>query len=294
MVRRAPMTRELADLIGRSVLASLEYAESYPKPSGRPSGTFAQDLTAIDAVSPESACEVRGKLHATVVEIISMLLAHATDHIRALAHDMQRDPVPVWSPLTLCRSVLESTVWMCHLLDPEISTDTRLCRIAALWLDDTQPARTAAATFGSEHAAGVDEHHSYKLNELEAGGFTIDVDRRQRPVRVRLGPAAAPLKLNMTEEITRLMPENAPSPYRLSSGAAHGRPWMLERSVSRTEDGQLVGEGSTSEAAALAVMLCMEAWLTAWGSYFGLDVTHQVNGIYAVARELGRQSQAMG
>lgn len=33
---------------------------------------------------------------------------------------------------------------------------------------------------------------------------------------------------------------------------------------------------------------------TAWGSYFGLDVTHQVNGIYAVARELGRQSQALG
>src|ERR1700751_2126004 len=80
IVRRAPMTRELADLIGRSVLVGLEYAESYPNPSGRPSGTFAHDLTAIDAVSSESAREVRGKLHATIIEIISMLLAHATDH----------------------------------------------------------------------------------------------------------------------------------------------------------------------------------------------------------------------
>ena len=202
---------------------------------------------------------------------------------------MLRDPMPIWSPLTLCRAVQESAVWMCHLLDPSINTDTRLCRLAALWLDDSQPARTAASTFGPEHAAGVDDYHSFKLAELEAGGFTIDLSLDQRPVRVRLGNAIAPFRLNLTDEVTRLMPEGAPSPYRLSSGAAHGRPWMLERSVTRTDDGQLRGEGSTSGMAAMTVMLCMRAWVTAWGGYFGLDVTDQLSEMRAAMEAFARE-----
>ena len=175
-----------------------------------------------------------------------------------------------------------------------ISTETRLCRIAALWLDDSQPARATALTFGTEHGAGVAEYYRFKLTELEAGGFTIDVGRDQRPLRVRLGDAVASLKLNLTDEVTRLMPEGAPSPYRLGSGAAHGRPWMLERSATRTAEGQFVGEGSTSGAAALTVMLCMEAWVSVWGGYFGLDVSGQLIAIRSVMKEFGRKGIALG
>ena len=64
----------------------------------------------------------------SVVEI----LTHCIDHIRALANDM----LPIWSPLSLCWAVQESTAWMVYLLDPAISTDTRLCRLAALWIDE--------------------------------------------------------------------------------------------------------------------------------------------------------------
>jgi hypothetical protein len=254
MYRRAPMSRDLASLVARSILTSLDHAESYPEPYG-PSGAFKRDLDAI-ADAPEDARRVRDRLHGTLVSVVETFLAHAVDHIRALANDMLRDPLPIWSPLTLCRAVQESTVWMVHLLDPAISTDTRLCRLAALWIDDSQPARTSAMTFGAEYAAGVDEYHGFKLAELEAGGFAIENGRDQRPARIRLGDAVAQLKLNLTDEVTRLMPDGAPSPYRLSSGAAHGRPWMLERSVTRTDDGQLVGEGSTAGTAALTVMLC--------------------------------------
>jgi hypothetical protein len=287
------MSRDLASLIARSVLACLDHAESYPPPGSSPSGAFARDLAAIAAV-PETAREVRSNLHATLTDAIRMFLAHAIDHTRALANDMERDPVPVWSPLTLSRAVQESTVWMCHVLDPAISTDTRLCRAAALWLDDSQPARTAAATFGAGHAADVAEYHKFKLSELAAGGFTIEADDRQRPVRVRLGQADALLKLNLTDEVTRLMPQGAPSPYRLSSGAAHGRPWMMERSATRADDGQLAGEGSTSGAAALAVMLCMKAWVTAWCGYFGLDAAPQITAIQAVMEDFGREGMALG
>jgi hypothetical protein len=288
MYRRAPMSRDLASLVARSILTSLDHAESYPELDG-PSGAFKRDLDAI-ADAPEDARRVRDRLHSTLVSVVEMFLAHAIDHIRALANDMLRDPLPIWSPLTLCRAVQESTVWMVHLLDPAISTDTRLCRLAALWIDDSQPARTSAMTFGAEHAAGVDEYHGFKLAELEVGGFAIENGRDQRPARVRLGDAVAPLKLNLTDEVTRLMPDGAPSPYRLSSGAAHGRPWMLERSVTRTDDGQLMGEGSTAGTAALTVMLCMSAWVTAWGGYFNLDVTGQLTDMRAAMKSFAADS----
>lgn len=132
-------------------------------------------------------------------------------------------------------------MWMCHLLAPAISTETRLCRVAALWLDESPRARAAASTFGTEHAADVAGYHTFKLAELAAGGFTVEVNSRQRPLRVRLADAVARLEVILTDEITRLMPEGAPSPYRLSAGAAHGRPWMLQRSAARTADGRVTG-----------------------------------------------------
>lgn len=262
VISRAPISRELAQLFADSIKASLDRAESYPRLTDRPSGVFGRDLVAI-AAAPADVREVREKLHATMLDGVKMFLAHAIDHIRSLANDMLRDPMPVRSPLTLCRGVQESTVWMCHLLDPAISTDVRLCRTAALWLDDSQPARAAALTFGAEQGAGVDDYHAFKLTVLEAAGFAIDCGTGRHPVRVRLGDAVAPLRLNLTEEVTRLMPVGAPSPYRLGSGAAHGRPWMLERSATRAADGNFVGEGSTSAMAALTVILCMKAWVTA-------------------------------
>ena len=106
------------------------------------------------------------------------------------------------------------------------------------------------------------------------------------PAPIRLGDGVAPLKLNLTDEVTRLMPDGAPSPYRVSSGAAHGRPWMLERSVTRTDDDQLVGEDSTAEMAAVTVMLRMRAWVTAWGGYFNLDVTGQLADMRATMKSL--------
>jgi hypothetical protein len=168
---------------------------------------------------------------------------------------------------------------MCHLLEPTISTEERLCREAALWLDDTQYAATAAATFGDEHAQGVRDYHRFKLDELKAGGFTVEVDGKQRPLRVRLGEQRAELRLNITDQAARILPPGAPSSYRLGSGAAHSRPWFLERSATAGPKGGFVGEGTTAMTAALTVMYCMSSWVACWGGYFGLDVTEQLAGI---------------
>lgn len=293
MRQRAPMSRQLANLIARSTRDCLTHADAFNVPPGYvPAGAFRIDLDAVNT-APVKAREVRSNLLATMNEAVGMFLAHAVDHVRALENDLQRDPMPIWSMLTLCRAVQESTVWMCHLLDPLINTNQRLCRIAAQWVDESRLARASAATFGAEHAAEVQMYHGFKLSELEVGGFTIDLSDRGRPIRVRLDQESALLELNLTEAVSRIMPEGAPSPYRLSSGAAHSRPWMLERSATKTAEDQLVGEGSTAAMAAFTVMFCMEAWVTAWGGYFGLEMSDQLAAIDRTMRVLGREGTAM-
>jgi len=208
MYERGPLSRELADIIARSIAQCITQADAFTLATEtyQPAGMFASDLQAINELDGEHK-RVRDGLHATIISTVGMILAHALDHIRSLHGDLQRDPVPIWSPLTLSRAVLESTVLMCHLLEPTIGTEERLCREAALWLDDTQYAATAAATFGDDHTQSVRDYHRFKLGELEAGGFTVEVDGNQRPLRVRLGEQRAELRLNITDQAARILPQ---------------------------------------------------------------------------------------
>jgi len=68
----------------------------------------------------------------------------------------------------------------------------------------------------------------------------------------------------------------------------------LERSVTRTNDGELVGEGSTAGMAALTVMLCMRAWVTAWGGYFNLDVAGQLADVRAAMESFAGDGIKLG
>jgi len=46
--------------------------------------------------------------------------------------------------------------------------------------------------------------------------------------------------------------------------------------------------------AALTVMLCMQASVTAWGGYFGPDVTDPLAAIVKVMQEFGPKGMALG
>lgn len=93
MLQRAPMSPELARQIGRSISDSLLHADAFNTPSGYvPAGAFRRDVEAVNA-APVRARDVRGNLLATMTEAVGMFQ--------------------------------ESTVWMCHLLDPSVGTDLR-------------------------------------------------------------------------------------------------------------------------------------------------------------------------
>jgi hypothetical protein len=98
------MSRDLAGLVARSILASADVAEGCPELVA-PSGSFKRDLDAIADAQPE-AREVRGRLHGTLASTVEMFLGHAIDYVRSLANDMLRDPLPIWSPLTWLGAVV--------------------------------------------------------------------------------------------------------------------------------------------------------------------------------------------
>jgi hypothetical protein len=69
---------------------------------------------------------------------------------------------------------------------------------------------------------------------------------------------------------------------------------MLELSAISAADGQLVAEGSTVGTAALTVMFCMTLWVTAWGGYFGVDVTEQTAELRTIMKEFDAESIKLG
>ncbi len=92
------------------------------------------------------------------------------------------------------------------------------------------------------------------------------------------------LDINITEE-AKAMPSHMPAPYRILSGAAHGRPWMTNRARMLAEDSEddLVGEAATVMTAVAVVAGALETALKAWRDYFGLnlgDTLEHLNGLY--------------
>jgi hypothetical protein len=55
-----------------------------------------------------------------------------------------------------------------------------------------------------------------------------------------------------------------------------------------------VAEGSTVGTAALTVMFCMTLWVTAWGGYFGVDVTEQTAELRTIMKEFDAESIKLG
>lgn len=139
MYEQGPLSRDLAQLIAVSLATYLAQADSFESAeiSQQPAGVLKEDLAATSVMSPDVR-DVRGRLLATGLDTVLLVQGHMVDHIRSLEQDLRRDPVPIWSTLTLARAVLESTALLCHLLDTSVSTEARLCRVAAQWLADTQ------------------------------------------------------------------------------------------------------------------------------------------------------------
>lgn len=258
-------------------------ANAFPDEIGGPDTPFKREAAAFDAL-PEPTREARRSMHAMILDLGSLSWSNALDHVRALEQDVVMQPPPVWSPLTLSRAVMENCLFFHYLLDPGISGAKRLARCAGLWRTDVDHMEKAARAFGPAQVAEIAKTKDYVLTALRDVGAVERTNSQGRLIGYEVDGEKSGLDINITEE-AKAMPSHLPAPYRILSGAAHGRPWMTNRARMLAEDSEedLVGEAATVMTAVAVVAGALETALKVWRDYVGLDLgdsLEHLNGLY--------------
>ncbi|MFE0383923.1 hypothetical protein ACFW1F_07535 [Streptomyces bungoensis] len=255
--------RELADAALR-----VEDLEAFEQNT---TSLFRREAAALGALSDPLRAE-RRSLHGMLLETADLTKDNALDHVRALEHDILMQPPPVWSPLTLSRVVLEGVLFTEYLFDPTVSLNKRLARLAGLWMTDALHAQKQAEALGPEDQTKAAQMLAYVedcLRKCQA------VERRNgngKLIGYVIDGETAPMDINITERASKAMPAWLPAPYRLTSGAAHNRPWMIGRAKDLGNGDGLAGEAATVVAATMVAMGSIETVVKVCGEHFGLDV----------------------
>lgn len=237
-----------------------------------PAGVFKHETDALAAYPSVRQRGPRKRLLGMALEAAGLTSSNAQDHLRALAHDAARQPAPVWTPLTLARVVLEAMLLGCYLLDPSITLELRLARVAALDITEAEHQIKAAKTFPAPVPA-VEKHLEKALQRCAKAGAQVHRNAKGKIVGVSVDGHRAPMDINLTEATTHYLRPGLPSTYRLTSGAAHSRPWMIASSGvdSRRTDSGWAAEAATMMTAVMTVTFAVEAFIKNWCAYFGLD-----------------------
>ncbi|MFD8685359.1 hypothetical protein [Streptomyces sp. NPDC059651] len=257
--------------------------DAFPDETGGPDSPFRREAAAFDAL-PEPTREARRSMHAMILNLVPLSWSNALDHVRALEQDVLMQPPPVWSPLTLSRAVMENCLFLHYLIDPEISGEKRLARCAGLWRTDVEHMEKTARAFGPAQVAAVAKTKDYVLTALRDVGALERTNAQGRLIGYEVDGEKSGLDINLTEE-AKAMPSHLPAPYRILSGAAHGRPWMTGRAqeLAQDSDDDLRGEVATVMTAVVVAAGALETALKAWRDYFGLDLgdtLEHLNGLY--------------
>jgi hypothetical protein len=192
--------------------------------------TMLRDREAAKA-DPETS-EARAWLLTESVRHCERLATTALDHVLALGKCIAGRPLPHYASMTLARSVLEAVVQFCYLTDCEIDADSRLIRGAAVLLDSARQEQTAVRGMRPSGLppGTVDLVTSMRSNVeawIVAAGMEIQtVGKSKRVVLSWPQGGSVNLSVNVTDELPKYI-SSVESAYRVGSGAAHGRQWML-------------------------------------------------------------------
>ncbi|MGW2284915.1 hypothetical protein [Streptomyces phaeochromogenes] len=218
---------------------------------------FRKEAAELDGLGEPLRTE-RHRLHGMLLETASLTTDNALDHIRALEHDILRQPPPVWSPLMLNRVVMVGVLFSEYLFDPTIPLIGRLARLAGIWRTDATYAQKQAEAHGQEPAE-AGQMPAYVEAALQKCQATEWHNRQGKLIGYSFGSESAPfLDINITERAVKAMPDWLPAPYRLTSGEAHNRPWVIGRAKELAGGDGLAGEAATVMAAVMVTLGAVE------------------------------------
>jgi hypothetical protein len=197
--------------------------------------------------------------------------------------------MPLFSHQSVSRVVCEAAVRFAWLMDPEINSEERTVRGAALLYDSADQRlkgaqRLSAQDLGQQVFQGLLDNCTAELNEAEkliagAGltfGYSRDGKRRSR-LELASADISVPLQLIVTELMAGLLIES-PSWYNIGSSVAHSSYWGLREVSKSRPDGptelrpQVLDAGAAAESAISASALITDRW----GRCFGHDPSARV------------------
>mgnify|MGYP006976755258 CR=1 FL=1 len=196
-------------------------------------------------------------------------LRAAGEHLTGVSVVLQAERLLPLPAMALARSVYESVVNTCWLVDAEVSAEQRLARWAGRLLHDSQEPASALDSFGNAKAAKKERERLIDARRLGQrlmmrAGFDLKAkggDKSDETARVAYGSESSSLTPNITELVNRFTP--ASNLWHLFSGAAHSRGWLvsgLEGSETEIIVSVIVPLLDTSDALAFEM-----------SRYFGLD-----------------------
>jgi hypothetical protein len=191
-----------------------------------------RDRNALSARSKRA--QARRWILDEMIRQASRITSSAADHVLGLEKCLEGKPEAQFCTMTLGRGVLDAATRVCYLLDPVIALDLRLLRGAALLLDSSEEEVTAVGDLPPYEAPMP---HAQKVvtsirdnvqGWINLAGMDIRTGPKRKPNGIAwdMASKSVPLKINVSSESAKYF-SDIPAAYRMSSGVAHGMPWML-------------------------------------------------------------------
>lgn len=261
-----PATRELMTACAQAVAFSAATAADVFA-TGFDPGTDA-DQAVIRAGSKGLERARRLTVHRIGAGTARLAWKNGLDHLAAVAADLQRDPFPVWSSTTLVRAALEAEATFVYLLTPRSEVHLRLARMAGLELTDADYRLKLAKELGPAVAVTAQKRRERLLKIYRQAGIELVYGKKASILAgMRVDGVQAPMDISFTEQVGKFWPTELPGPYRVLSGAAHSRNWVLG------SWDEFAATGATTLHVMQMVGQIVETWLGQWTEYTGVSTS---------------------
>jgi hypothetical protein len=203
---------------------------------------------------------------------IGNLMWGIDDNLQGMEQLLSYDTPTVVSTQVVARSILEASLYVCLLLDPDLTPEERLLRGFAHRLHGAEIARKNHRAAGMEDDSVIAQGEVEQLRKFAgaAGILLIPARSGDKTNIVTRGGLSANLAVNVTDAAAKLMSSNR-GIWQFGSGAAHSAEWFLETASPSLDRDDFIAVHTLRGGAASIAMYSVGVLMSVYGRYHGLD-----------------------